>query len=317
MGMKNCILGIDTSNYTTSIAVIDEKGNLLFDQRKVLAVKHGERGLRQSDALFQHLVNMPILFEAVAPLLKEHRIQTVAISNRPRPIEGSYMPVFRAAQSFGQTIAYTLNCACKEFSHQENHIEAGKWSTQQTLGDKFIAVHISGGTTEILEVRDNPMGGYHTEIVGGTLDISAGQFIDRIGVKLGLQFPAGKFMDALAKTAEEDVRLSLSVKDTYISFSGPETMANKLTEQNIAPDLIAKAVFQCVGDALKKATINSCLRRGINEVLFVGGVASSQYIRNFLVKSLSHAKIKAYFSDSRYCTDNAVGTALLAIKNKS
>lgn len=317
MTMKNCILGIDTSNYTTSIALIDEKGNLLFDRRKVLAVKRGERGLRQSDALFQHISNMPILFGEIAHLLVEHRIKIVSVSNRPRPIEGSYMPVFKACQSFGKTIAYSLNCEYKEFSHQENHIEAAKWSTQQTLGDEFIAVHISGGTTEILEVRNNPTGGYYTQIVGGTSDISAGQFIDRIGVKLGLPFPAGKDMDELAKTADGDMHLSISVKDTYMSFSGPETMANKFVDQNTAPNLIAKAIFQCIGYALKEAIVNCCCKLKLNEVLLVGGVASSQYIRNFLMKSLMDHNIKPYFSDSKYCTDNAVGTALLAIKNKN
>ncbi|QXM06024.1 O-sialoglycoprotein endopeptidase [Crassaminicella indica] len=310
--MENLILGIDTSNYTTSIAIVNEQANLILDHRKILVVKEGKRGLRQSDALFQHINNIPILFEKISGL--GSYIKAVAVSNRPRPIEGSYMPVFKVAQSIGRTIANTLNCSYKEFSHQEGHIEAAKWSINQKLEHEFIAVHISGGTTEILHVKNNGKLGYNINILGGTSDISAGQFIDRIGVKLGYPFPAGKKMDALAlKALSDEIKLSASIKDTHISFSGPETAVYKLIEKNTNQELLAKAVFECISYSLKEAILNALKITGLKQILMIGGVASSSYIRNYLTLNIQK-EYEIYFGDSKYCTDNAVGTALLAIK---
>ncbi|QEK12152.1 O-sialoglycoprotein endopeptidase [Crassaminicella thermophila] len=313
--MKNYVLGIDTSNYTTSIAVIDDQANLILDHRKILTVKEGERGLRQSDALFQHIMNMPVLFSKLSDLNIGHRIKTVSVSSRPRPVEGSYMPVFRASQSFGKIIANTLNCEYKEFSHQEGHIEAAKWSSKQMLDSEFLAVHVSGGTTEILHVKNNDKFGYNINILGGTLDISAGQFIDRIGVKLGFSFPAGKRMDELIMGSKNtEISLPVSVKDTYMSFSGPETAANKLIQEKYDKDIIAMAVFKCIARSLKKTIKNSCKNTRLKQILLTGGVASSEYIRSYLLKQFSRENYKIYFGNRKYCTDNAVGTALLAIK---
>ncbi|WP_132242973.1 Kae1-like domain-containing protein [Marinisporobacter balticus] len=315
--MKNLVLGIDTSNYTTSIAVVDDQGNLIFECRKILDVKEGARGLRQSDALFQHVINMPALFEELSKRGIGHRIKTVSVSNRPRAVENSYMPVFRAGQSFGQTIAKALNCEYKEFSHQEGHIEAAKGSINQSFDNPFIAVQISGGTTEILYVKNNHKVGYTIDILGGTSDISAGQFIDRIGVKLGLGFPAGKQMDSYAMQAEcmgKEMTLPVSVKDTYVSFSGPETSVHRQIEEIFDKNIIAKAVLKCVAKSLEKIIINASKRTGLSQILLIGGVASSEYIKNYLLENLKEEKYKIYFGDKLYCTDNAVGTALLGIK---
>lgn len=78
------ILGIDTSNYKTSIAVIDHKKHIICDLRRFLTVKQGERGLRQSDALFQHIQNLPELMEEMRRMF-DGRIDAVACSFRPPP----------------------------------------------------------------------------------------------------------------------------------------------------------------------------------------------------------------------------------------
>lgn len=310
------ILGIDTSNYTSSIALVDGQANLLVDNRRLLTVKEGERGLRQSDALFQHVMNIPDLFEDFSHFLGNKGIKIVSASNKPRPLKDSYMPVFRASQSFGRTIAQILNCPYMEFSHQENHIEAAKWSIKDSLKNEFLAVHLSGGTTEILHVIDQQKAGYNIKIIGGTSDISAGQFIDRVGVKLGFKFPSGKYMDDLVSHADRgNLVLPSSVKDTTMSFSGPETMVQRLIESNHNPVEISQAVFKCIDRSLQKAIVHACKTTLLRQVLFMGGVSSSRYIRESLIQALSRQGITAYFADPKYCTDNAVGTALLPIKN--
>ncbi|QZY56958.1 O-sialoglycoprotein endopeptidase [Crassaminicella profunda] len=312
--MKNLVLGIDTSNYTTSIAVVDAQSHLILDHRKILTVKEGTRGLRQSDALFQHVINLPFLFEKISELELGAFIKTVSVSNSPRPVEGSYMPVFRASQSFGKTIANTLNCEYKEFSHQEGHIEAAKWSIPQNLESEFIAVHLSGGTTEILHVKNNDKFGYNINILGGTSDISAGQFIDRIGVKLGCKFPAGKEMDQFAlKESSTKIEIPVSVKGTHMSFSGPETAVQKLIHKDLDKDSLSKAVFKCIASSLNKTILHTLKTTGLKQVLMIGGVSSSQYIKNYLLRTIPK-EYEVYFGEGKYCTDNAVGTALLGIK---
>ena len=89
--------GIDTSNYTTSVAVFD--GEHIIQNKKLLTVKKGERGLRQSDALFQHTVNLPVLISKLKSEIGDADIEAFGVSNRPRNIEGSYMPCFLAGES--------------------------------------------------------------------------------------------------------------------------------------------------------------------------------------------------------------------------
>ena len=101
------ILGIDTSNYKTSIAVIDHKKHIICDLRRFLTVKQGERGLRQSDALFQHIQNLPELMEEMRRMF-DGRIDADACSFRPRPEAGSYMPVFLAGSGFAKAAGIVL-----------------------------------------------------------------------------------------------------------------------------------------------------------------------------------------------------------------
>lgn len=89
--------GIDTSNYTTSVAVFD--GEHIIQKKQLLTVKKGERGLRQSEALFQHTVNLPILINRLKEETGEFNPEAIGVSNRPRNAEGSYMPCFLAGKS--------------------------------------------------------------------------------------------------------------------------------------------------------------------------------------------------------------------------
>ena len=86
------VLALDTSNYTTSAAVFDGREGENVGQ--LLQVRPGELGLRQSDALFQHVKQLPQLMEQLASQGRLENIQAVGASTRPRAVEGSYMPCF-------------------------------------------------------------------------------------------------------------------------------------------------------------------------------------------------------------------------------
>lgn len=313
------ILGIDTSNYTTSVAVVSKEQQLLFDQRKILDVPVGERGLQQSAAVFQHLRNLP---EILKPALSEFRDQLTAIcySDTPRPIEGSYMPVFKVGGGYAQTLATALDLPLRKSTHQEGHLAAGLWSADLTPGGPFLAMHLSGGTTDLLRVEPYP-GGFRIELLGSSSDLHAGQFVDRIGVKLGMGFPAGPTLENLAHERNDStndgnrVSLPSSVDGYTISFSGPCSAAERHLDRGAEPSDVAFSIFRCIANSVEKVVTAAVEETGLKEILFVGGVAANGLIKERLRHRLEHPAVGArlYFAEPRYSRDNAVGVGVLGI----
>lgn len=298
-------LGVDTSCYTTSLAIVDANACLVQEERRLLPVAAGEHGLRQSDGVFHHVRHLCEVWERF-PLPAE--IVAVGVSSKPRPVADSYMPVFLAGLAVAASIAASRQILLYKFSHQEGHLAAGLQGKQPQ--EAFLAVHISGGTTEILRVEPRRQGaGFEVDLLSGTSDLSAGQMIDRVGVALGLPFPAGPDLERLA--AQADGKLSLPSAAGGLSFSGPFTAAIRLIEQGDADKEIAFATLRVVANSLEKHLRKAAEAQGLSQVLLVGGVMSNQLIRQRLEHRLA-GRLQLHFAEPRLCTDNAVGTALLA-----
>lgn len=298
------ILGIDTSNYTTSAAVVEDD-RIIYDERKLLEVKEGERGLRQSEALFQHVKNLPSLLDC--EFVKN--LSGVCVSSKPRPDIKSYMPVFKAGQSIAEAVAYTNNIPLIYTTHQEGHIEAACRSID-FIFDEFIAFHMSGGTSELLHVKKEK--GYSIEIIGGTLDISLGQFVDRIGAALGMAFPSGKYVDSMALSCgKTDLKIPSRVNGLYFNLSGQETLGIKYIENGYNQEEICCAAMSCAAKTIQKVLQNVCKEYKL-PILLIGGVASSSFIKKYLNAKLDKA---VYFSDSKYASDNAAGVAFIGYRN--
>jgi len=312
---KRVFLGIDTSNYRTSICLIDEERKVIFEERQLLNVKEGDRGLQQSNALFQHVKNLPNLFKGLNEL-NDYMIEAIAVSKKPRPNEGSYMPVFLAGVSVAESMASTFSLPCYYTSHQEGHIAAGIYSSERILtATKFLTIHLSGGTSELLNISSE-LNGYVIEKLGGTLDLHAGQLIDRIGVLLGFSFPSGEFFEKLALNSSEDFkRIPSSIRDYSFHFSGAETEAIKRVKANEKPEEIARAIEHIIAVSIQKV-LKKAIEQGFpRDVLVVGGVAQNQYIRNYLIKKLEHKSVQAnlFFATKHYSGDNAYGVANIAL----
>lgn len=297
------ILGIDTSNYTTSVAVVED-GTLIYDNRKILDVDLGKKGLRQSEALFQHIKNLPTLLDSI----KVQNIDAVAVSTKPRPCEDSYMPVFKAGETVAKSIASVLGIPLIETTHQEGHIEAGSYSIGFNE-DEFIVFHMSGGTSEILMYNKNKQN--KVELIGGTKDISFGQFLDRVGVALGYDFPAGKYVDELSLSINEtELVIPSKVEGLYFNLSGQETHAHKYIEKGFKKEEIALATMKCIAKTLDKLIV-FLLKNYNKKILLIGGVASSKYIANFINKKYNGS---VFISKPDYAQDNAIGVALIGMK---
>ncbi|OUN08001.1 DNA-binding protein [Flavonifractor sp. An92] len=304
--MSRTCLGLDTSNYTTSAAVFD--GTAGVNRSRLLDVPAGTLGLRQSDALFQHVKRLPGLISALREEGVLQGITAVAASTRPRAVEGSYMPCFLAGEGQGRAIADVLGVPFYAVSHQQGHIAAAAWSAGDLglLDKPLLAWHLSGGTTELLKVE--PEGkNVRCEKVGGTSDISAGQLIDRTGVLLGLQFPAGKALDALAAEQPKGERFPVKLKDLTFSLSGVENQVKARAEKGEAPADIAAFVLNTISDVVRRTTLAALKEWPGLPVLCSGGVASNSRLRQVMETSCG-----ARFAQPCYSTDNAMGVAILA-----
>ncbi len=308
MNLKELFLGIDTSCYTTSL--VAAWGDNIISLKTPLEVKVGECGLRQSEAFFQHSRNLPKLFDELKEKLDFQAFEkmTVAVSSKPRNVEGSYMPVFEAGRGYAKVVAGVTGATLVETTHQDGHIMAALYSCDAyEIAEKpFLVYHISGGTTELLLVRKKGIG-FDCEVVGGTLDLPAGQFVDRIGVAAGFEFPAGKFVDKHAlEYSGEKPKVQISVRGEYINFSGEETRYRRILAENKDGGFAAYCTMKCISESIKKSIISAQKKYGTKNVLMVGGVSSSEFLRN----EFSDMK-NVLFAEPILCTDNAVGVCLI------
>ncbi|KAB2951681.1 O-sialoglycoprotein endopeptidase [Heliorestis acidaminivorans] len=333
------VLGFDTSCYTTSIAFVDETGAVRAERRRMLPVKKGERGLRQGDAFFLHGQHLPELLDELLQDLRQDgknlSIDAIAYSARPRRDEQSYLPVFRAGRLVAHTLARTLEVPLVETSHQEGHLMAGLYSSQEVqvpeewLAEPFLAVHLSGGTTELLRVTpaveqglSEEEGGqvaFHVQTLGATLDLHAGQLVDRVGVALGLPFPSGPYLEKLATSATGDLVFPAAVKGYNLSFSGVETAALRMIkEAQVGGPEIARAVERCIASSLEKILRKAVETEKIPKILIVGGVAANAFLRQRLRYRLEHKAVGAQlaFATAQLSGDNAVGVALIGWRSQ-
>lgn len=300
------IIGVDTSCYTTSLAVFDLAGRLLCEKRRLLPVGEGLCGLRQSQALFCHVKQLPELMEELRAEVGLLAPKAFCVSEKPRPQPGSYMPVFLAGLGLARSLAAAYGAPLYRTSHQEGHIAAALWSAALDWREPFLALHLSGGTGEILRVAPREVG-YDIETVGDA-DLPPGQFVDRVGVALGLPFPAGPHLERLAEQAGScDFRLSGSVQGARISFSGPEAAAQRAIKAGVEPAAIAAAVLDNIAKSLFKAIENARQQTDCQKVLLAGGVAANARLRKRL------APLHVSFAAPEYAGDNACGVALMGL----
>ena len=310
-------LGFDTSCYTTSAAAVNERGEVVAFSRMLLPVEQGQRGLRQSEAVFAHVRQMPIVMEQMRESLKGHEIVAVCASAKPRDEEDSYMPVFTVGLGHAKVVSDALNVPLYETSHQQGHIAAGQIGNDMPEGT-FVALHLSGGTTELLKCADGKL-----ELIGGCADLHAGQMVDRVGVALGLGFPAGPALEKLAMAYDGAIEsllpISMEKGDLTCHLSGVETRAQQwIKAGQMSPEKIAAEVFDVLSRTVARLLTAACTASGTRRALVVGGVASSTLLRELLRKRLGKQRkpIEVYFGEPKYSADNAAGVAAIGMKRR-
>lgn len=305
-------LGLDTSCYSTSIAAVDINKNIIFNKTILLDVKAGEKGLRQSDAIFKHIKNFTTIVDK-----QNIEILAVCASQKPRDVKDSYMPVFMVSDSIGLLIANLVGAKYIPYSHQENHISA-VYNHLNLNQDNFLGVHLSGGTTEILKCSKHDYK-YSTDIISATMDISAGQLLDRLAVSMGYSFPGGKYIDDLASKVsnvkelseiKKRINLNISLKEYGFHFSGIETKLKKYIDI-YSNEVISKLAIDIIGETLVQGIkkMNCYID---SSIIFFGGVASSKVLREYILNNETFINTTIHFAPSYISSDNALGCAFAA-----
>ena len=308
---KPCFVGIDTSNYTTSVALCDCNGVVIANLKSPLRVKSGERGLRQSDAVFAHTKNLPDLMDRLSLFFAEYEPIAVGVSETPRRLEGSYMPCFLSGIVAAHSFAAQNRLPIYKTAHQNGHVMAALYSSgefERLMKQRFLAFHVSGGTTEALLVTPNDNeSDISVKLVGETEDINAGQAIDRIGVMLGLDFPAGRALEDLARSYDGTFeKKKVCVKNCRCNLSGVENIAKTLYDKGESSEKIAAFTFDFIQRTLSEMASQTLEKYGDMPILFAGGVMSNNLMRDALSKQFD-----AVFAEPEFSADNAAGVALL------
>lgn len=311
------VLGFDTSCYTTSAAAVDISGHVVGSQRMLLPVQIGQRGLRQSEAVFVHIRQTPKVMEGLESCLQAANAQicAVAASTSPSEDEGSYMPVFTVGLSHANVLSKAFRVPCYLFSHQQGHIAAGQIGSD-FVDEPFVALHLSGGTTDLLSSEAGRL-----LKLGGSLDLHAGQLVDRVGVAMGLPFPAGPSLEKLAmsypKPAQSILPGSMERGDLHCHLSGAETKCMQmLAKQEMPNESLALEVFDFISRTVTRLLIAGCAKARTRRALVVGGVASSLLLRELVFARLRKvgSDIQVIFGKPEYSADNAAGIALLGMR---
>lgn len=305
-------LGVDTSNYTTSVCLYDSVSRSVISRRRLLPVRQGELGLRQSDAVFHHVQQLPALFAEAFDGI-DRQIAAIGVSRTPRTVEGSYMPCFTVGTAAAEILSAVTHAPVHYFSHQQGHIAAALYSIDRLdlLCEKHIAFHVSGGTTEALLVNGEE-GFLTTKLIASTLDLNAGQLIDRIGVMLGLPFPCGRALEQLALGCTEPVRARATLKGLDCCLSGGENIAKKLRAEGRSDAYLARYAIEFIYSAVKGMSDRIRSEYGDLPFVYAGGVMSDSIIRDRLTR-----ESECLFSLPQYSSDNAAGIAVLAAVQES
>ncbi len=310
-GRTPAVIGFDTSNYRTSVAVVTLDGAILADHRELLPVSRGERGLRQSDAVFTHIRQLRQAEELLRSKADEIQIVACAASVSPRDGAESYMPVFQVGHTAAVLLSAALNVPFFATTHQRGHLAAARQGTCLEREDCFLALHLSGGTTDLLLAQSDTI-----QRLGGSADLHAGQLVDRVGVALGLSFPAGPGLEALALSGSGGGKLGCSLEqgDLVCHLSGAETRALRwIQEGTCLREEVAYEIYDLLARTLIRMLKAGAEKTGIDKALITGGVASSGLLRSMMEdrKKKLRGCPELIFGKPEHSGDNAVGVALI------
>lgn len=314
------VLGIETSCDDTAVAVVEDGVKTLASVVGTQTVHEAYGGVVPELASREHLQR---IHEVYSRCLDEAGVgladlDGIAVTNGPGLI-GSLL----VGLSFAKGLAYASGLPFVGVNHLEAHLFSFLPAGLECRYP-FAGLIASGGHTEIVRVRDFE----DYSVLGSTIDDAAGEAFDKIGVLLGLTYPAGASLDAMASSGDPErfslpgVRLKRG--GPYdLSFSGLKTAARRLVEsvakssgeeaglrisERDRADLAASFRARVVGDLVDKL-FSAARSEGLSRVLLAGGVTRNSLLREWARREGKRLGVDVVIPDSRFCSDNAAMVA--------
>lgn len=310
------ILGIDTSCDDTSAAV-------LVDGRKVLSnvinsqikLHHVYGGVVPELASREHIRNIaPVVDEALSRAqVGMDDIDGIAVTIGPGLIGSLLVGLY-----YAKGLAMARNIPLVGVNHLEGHI-LSILLEDDPPDFPFVALTVSGGHTSLYHVTG--LGQYAQ--MGQTLDDAAGEAYDKIAKILGLGYPGGAVIEALASTGDKDrinfPRAQISLDSLDFSFSGLKTAVsmyinkwkqNEKQQAEVRKEDIAASFQEAVIDVLAQKFLRAAEKAGVKSLALAGGVACNKALRQRLTEEADARGMKLYYPRPAYCTDNGAMIAL-------
>lgn len=305
---KVLILAIESSCDETSVAVVENGRNVLsniISSQIEIHTLYG--GVVPEIASRHHLENINAVTEQALEEAGVNigQIDAVAVTMGPGLVGALVIGIAHA-----KAISLACDIPLIGVNHMHGHISAA-YIENADLEPPFMALVVSGGHTNILEVTD-----YNCcEILGSTRDDAAGEAFDKVARVIGLGYPGGPKIDRISDEGNPDAvefkRVFLEKGSLDFSFSGIKTQvlnyvnSEKQAGREINPADIAAGFQQAVIDVIVTKAVNAAYDGGRDRLVMAGGVASNRHLRAAMEKACAEKGIKLYVPSPVLCTDNA------------
>lgn len=204
--------------------------------------------------------------------------------------------------SYAKALSYALDKPLVGVNHIKGHI-AANYITYPELKPPFICMMMSGGNTQIIQVKD-----YNTfDVLGKTKDDAIGEAFDKVARVIGLGYPGGPKIDKLAKSGQPNIELPKTHFDNLnFSFSGIKTAVINLHHKkpDINKENLAASFEETVSDILVEHAIEAVKLTGIKKIVLAGGVSANTCIRRKFDELSKKDDLQIYYPELKLCTDN-------------
>ena len=308
------VLGIESSCDETGVAVYDTRDGLLAHAlHSQIALHDPYGGVVPELASRDHIRRMPLL---VREVLTQCKIQTSALDAVAYTAGPGLAGALLVGASFANGLAYSLDCPLIPVHHLEAHLLSPLLAPDAPVFP-FVALLVSGGHTQLMRVED--VGRY--ELLGETGDDAAGEAFDKTAKLLGLPYPGGPALAALAQRGHPGritlPRPMIGSGTLDFSFSGLKTAvvtaASSLAEAAMGEQLRADIAAEFQAAVVEVLVSKSCAAietSGLETLVVAGGVGANQLLRETLDDAARKQGFRVHYPPLEYCTDNGAMIAL-------
>ena len=302
------VLGIETSCDETGVAIYHpERGlinHLLYSQVEM----HSEYGGVVPELASRDHIRK--LVPLIKQSLQESQLNSADINGIAYTAGPGLMGALLVGAATARSLAWAWQIPAIAVHHMEGHLLAPMLE-ENPPEFPFVALLISGGHTLLVKVE----GVGHYQLLGESLDDAAGEAFDKTAKMLGLGYPGGPKLAALAEHGEPQIRFPRPMTDRPgldFSFSGLKTFAlNIINALELDPNKtaqdkanVAAAFQQAVAETLSIKCKRALQQTGLKRLVVAGGVSANKQIRSYLAEMTTEEHAQIYFPRLEFCTDN-------------